>query len=535
MSGAPLARDRPLEAGPVLALLRSYRRGRRVKSRWDRFTDAYTVVLFAVLAGLLAFGALRESAVAEREAVRLIDGLTRWSPTVLFLACVAALRYSTWQGPVLFSLPDVEWLISAPLSRAELIRSRLRRGLTIAAGVGAVLGLAAFVLIQAELGVAAWPLFAATVGGLATLGLLAGAAGWLVESSTERGRTVLRASPLAIPVAAVLALAPAVASGIALWSGPWGWATGPMLAAVGEQIPGWPYQVVLLVTLTSAAVWMAWRNADAAPAEELARRAGMRSGLVAALYFADVRGATLIVRRARESLLGVRRTRLRRPWSSQLAIPWRDALSTARAPTRLAWVVSLVVAGVIAILAVPDRRAILVAGLLAGYVAAAKGLEPLRLEADQPDAHHVLPLAWGQLLLRHCVVPVLVLIVPAAITVVVASVVGPLRSGAALSALLLCPLVSATLVLCAAIAAKRGPFPVELLLLGGDVGAVVLVVWLATGPIVAALALAVPAGLMYRAADDAISISQATGAAAGVLLVTLILTVAYLGSRRQPA
>jgi hypothetical protein len=309
-----------------------------------------------------------------------------------------------------------------------------------------------------------------------------------------------------------------------------------MLAAVGKQIPGWPYQVVLLVTLTSAAVWTAWRNADAAPAEELARRAGMRSGLVAALYFADVRGATLLVRRARESLLGVRRTRLRRPWSSQLAIPWRDALSTARAPTRLAWVVSLVVAGIIAILAVPDPRAILVAGLLAGYVAAAKVLEPLRLEADQPDAHHVLPLAWGQLLLRHCVVPVLVLIVPAAITVVVASVVGPLRSDAALSALLLCPLVSATLVLCAAIAAKRGPFPVELLLLGGDVGAVVLVVWLATGPIVAALALAVPAGLMYRAADDAISISQATGAAAGVLLVTLILTVAYLavaGSRPE--
>jgi hypothetical protein len=131
MSDAPLARDRPLEAGPVLALLRSYRRGRRVKSRWDRFTDVYTVVLFAVFAGFLAFGALRESAVAEREAVRLIDGLTRWSPTVLFLACVAALRYSTWQGPVLFSLPDVEWLLSAPLSRAELVRSRLRRDLAV--------------------------------------------------------------------------------------------------------------------------------------------------------------------------------------------------------------------------------------------------------------------------------------------------------------------------------------------------------------------------------------------------------------------
>lgn len=535
MSGALLARERPMEAGPVLALLRGYRRGRRAKSWWDRFTDVYTVALFATFAGFLAFGAIREGAVGEREAARLIDELTRWSPPVLFLACVAALRYATWQGPVLFSLPDVEWLLSAPLSRTELVRSRLRRGLTVAAGVGAALGLAAFVLIEAELGVAVGPLLAATVAGLATLGLLAGAAGWLVESSTERARMVLRASPLAIPVAAALALAPSVADGgLALWSGPWGWATGPVLAAVGNQIPGWPYQIVLLVALTSAVVWTAWRNADDAPAEELARSAGMRSGLVAALYFADVRGATILVRRARESLLGARRTRLRRPRSNWLAIPWRDALSTLRAPTRLAWTISLVVAGVIAIVAGPDRRVIAGAGLLAGYVAAARVLEPLRLEADHPDACYVLPFPWGRLLLHHCVVPVLVLIVPAVVTIMVAWAVSSLGSDAAVSALMLCPLTSAALVLCAAIAAKRGPFPIELLLLGGDVGAVVLVAWLATGPILAALALAVPASIMYRAASGGISISEATGASVAVLLATLLLAVAYLGSRRQP-
>jgi Family of unknown function (DUF6297) len=534
MSSRPLHRDRPLEARPVLTLLRSYRRGRRVKSRWDRFTDVYTVVLFAAFAGLLVFGAFRESAPGEREAMRLIDGLTRWSPPALFLACVAALRYATWQGPVLFSLPDVEWLLSAPLSRAELIRSRLRRGLTFAAGIGAALGLAAFVLIAAELGVAAWPLFAATVGGLATLGLLAGAAGWLVESSTERARMVLRASPLAIPMAIVLALLPAVAGGVALWSGPWGWATGPVVAALGRRVPGWPYQVVLLVALTSVAVWAAWRSADAAPAEELARRASTRSGLVAALYFADVRGASLLVRRARESLLGVRRRKLRRPRSSRLAIPWRDALSILRAPSRLAWALSLLVAGVIAIVAAPDRRIIVGAGLLAGYVAAARLLEPLRLEADQPDACYVLPFPWGQLLLRHCVVPVLVVIVPAVLTVVVVSVVESLETPTVLAALTLCPLVSAALVLCAAIAAKRGPFPIELLLLGGDVGAVVLVVWLATGPILTALALAIPANLMHEAANDGVSIAQAAGVSVGVLLLTLVLAVAYLRSRRQP-
>lgn len=177
-----------MEAGPVLALLRGYRRGRRVKSLWERFTDVYTVVLFAAFAGFLAFGAIREAAVGEREAAGLIDELTRWSPPVLFLACLAALRYSTWQGPVLFSLPDVEWLLSAPLSRTELVRSRLRRGLAVAAGVGAALGLAAFVLIEAELGVAADPLLAAT-GGWSRHPRASGRGGGVARRVLDRART----------------------------------------------------------------------------------------------------------------------------------------------------------------------------------------------------------------------------------------------------------------------------------------------------------------------------------------------------------
>jgi hypothetical protein len=126
------------------------------------------------------------------------------------------------------------------------------------------------------------------------------------------------------------------------------------------------------------------------------------------------------------------------------------------------------------------------------------------------------------------------MIVPAVLTMVVVSVVESLQPPAVLAALTLCPLVSAALVVCAAIAAKRGPFPVELLLLGGEAGAVVLVIWLATGPILAALALASPAALMHDAANDGVSIAQAAGASVGVLLVVLVLPVAYLGTRRQP-
>jgi hypothetical protein len=535
MSHAAVALERPVDSGPVFAYLRDCQRGHRRKSGWDRFTDAYTVFLFATLGGFLAFGAFRGSAIGHAEAVRFIDELVRWAPPVLLLLFVAALRYCTWQGPVLFSSPDVEWLLSAPVSHAEIVRRRLRRGLVVAAGLGAALGLATFVVVEAELGVAAWPLLCASVGGLISLGLLAGAAGWLIECSPIRARVVLRTSPLVIPVAAALALAPTVVGGdVALWSGPWGWAAAPLIAAAGGSAPNWPYQATLLAVAALASIAIAWRSAGSAPTEELARRAGIRSGLVAALYFVDVRGAALLVRRAGESLLGMRKIQLRRPRSSWLAVLWRDALSILRAPGRIGWALLLTVAGVSAVAEAPDRRAVVAAGVLAGYAAATRFVEPLRLEADQPDAHHVLPWRWGDLLLLHCAVPVLSLTALGVLAVTAASFVELLPSAAAWSALALCPLVSATFASSAAIAGQRGPFPIELLLLGGDTGAVVLLVWLATGPFLAALALILPVSILYRAADDGSSVADATGAAAAVLVVTLLAAVAYLRSRRQP-
>ena len=173
MSRAAISLKRPVEAGPVLAYLEDCRRAHRNKSRWDRFTDAYTVFLFAALGAYLAFAALREGAIGPAKAVPVIDELARWAPPVLLLLLVASLRYCTWQGPVLFSLPDVEWLLSAPLSHVGIVRRRLRRGLAVAAGLGAALGFATFVVIEAELGAPAWPLLGATVGGLVMLGSLA--------------------------------------------------------------------------------------------------------------------------------------------------------------------------------------------------------------------------------------------------------------------------------------------------------------------------------------------------------------------------
>jgi hypothetical protein len=257
--------------------------------------------------------------------------------------------------------------------------------------------------------------------------------------------------------------------------------------------------------------------------------------LVAALYFVDVRGAALLARRAGESLLGVRRIGLRRPRSTWLAVPWRDALSILRAPGRIGWALLLTVAGASAVTAASDRRAAVVAArVLAGYLAAARLCEPLRLEADQPDAHHVLPWRWGDLLLLHCAVPILSLTALAVLAVTAASLAGLLPTAAVWSALALCPLVSATFTSAAAISGQRGPFPIELFLLGCDVGPVILLLWLTTGPILAALAVILPASIMYRAADDGSLVAEVTGATAAALVVTLLAAAAYLRSRKQP-
>jgi hypothetical protein len=137
-------------------------------------------------------------------------------------------------------------------------------------------------------------------------------------------------------------------------------------------------------------------------------------------------------------------------------------------------------------------------------------------------------------LLLHCAVPVLSLTVLGALAVIGASLAGLLSTAAVWSALALCPLISATFVMSAAIAGQRGPFPIELLLLGGDAGAVVLLIWLATGPILAALALILPVSIVYRAAEDGALVAESMGAAAAALVVTLLGAVAYLRSRRQP-
>jgi hypothetical protein len=519
--------------------VRARRRAHRPPGqRSDRFANAYGAGLYLVIGLVIAARLLRQSPARGATATWLVSGgIARTGAALLLLGLLATLRYATWQGPVVFRGPDVQWLLGAPLARVALVRVRLGRSLVAGAAAGALLGLGAFVLLQAELAIAAGPLLVAAVLGPAAVGLLAASLGWLVERSPAAARAVLRASPLALALAAALALVPA-GTGAALWSGPWGWAMGPLAAAAGASVPGWPLQAALLLAATAAALLAAWARAGTVATEELARRAAARSGLAANLYNFDARGAVLVRRHSARGLLGVRRVRIPRPRLPWLAVPWRDALALLRLPERLGWTGGLAGAGVLAAAAEPDRRVVLALAILAGYLAAAQLTEPLRADADQPDASRQLPWTWGQLLLLHCLVPALALAAIAAAAAALAAGLGLLHGTAVWLALAGCPPAAAVLVAASAIAGQRGRLSPGTLATAyglGEFGApTYLFGWVAAGPLLAEVALGIPAATLRAAAGRPDALTNAVAGAAILLLSTLAAELLYLHARPAP-
>jgi len=526
----------------TLGFLRRRRRVHRSpQQRSDRFTGLYTVGLYTAIGAWVSVQALRQSPTRGGSATWLASGgLARAGTVALLLGLLAALRYATWQGPVVFSAPDVHFLLGAPLPRAELVRDRLGRGLLIGAGVGAAFGLAAFVLLEAELGVAAWPLLVAALLGPVALGLLAAALGWLVESSPTTARVVLRTSPLVLVVAAAGWLGGAVAATVDPWSGPWGWAVGPLVAAAGGHDPGWPVQAALLVVLTVATVVAAWLGAGNASLEELERRAGARVGLDASIFMADPRGAALLRRQAVGGLLGVRRRlRLRHPRHRWLAIPWRDALSLLRTPGRVGWALVLCGTSVLTVAVAPDRKLLAAGAVVVAYLGAAQLLEPLRGEADQPDASRQLPWRWGDLMLLHTATPILTLTVIGLTVTVTAALLGLLPGPTLGMALAACLPVAAALVWSAAIAGQRGRLGLDQFMAAsamGELGGPLhLVRWFATGPLVALVALLVPVLVLQGAAGHPTPrMHAATTNAASLLVTALAVQGAWLRSRQPP-
>jgi hypothetical protein len=254
---------------------------------------------------------------------------------------------------------------------------------------------------------------------------------------------------------------------------------------------------------------------------------------------ADPRGAALLRHQAVRGLVGVRRLGLRHPRRRWLALPWRDALGLLRAPGRVGWALVLCGSGTLAVAVAPGRRLLAAGAVVAAYLGAARLVEPLRGEADQPDASRQLPWRWGDLILLHTVTPVLVLTAIGLALTAGLGLAGLLPGPALGMAVAACPPVAAALVWSAAIAGQRGRLGLEQFLtasaMGELVGPLYLLRWFATGPLVALAALLGPVLVLQGAAGSPPQRAQAAVTNAAFLLAcALAVQGAWLRSRHPP-
>jgi Family of unknown function (DUF6297) len=288
--------------------------------------------------------------------------------------------------------------------------------------------------------------------------------------------------------------------------------------------------IALLSGCAMVAAWWAVGKAGDVPLEELDRRSSIRGGVAAAAFVLDFRGVALLQRSARQAITGYRRARVPRPRAPALAMVWRGATSLRRAPARFAWAAGLVAVAVLAIDVSGGSIAQAAIGVIVAYVAATRLVEPMRFEADDTDASRRLPWTWGDLAVRHAALPSIVLTCAAWLAAALLGAAGSIPSSGLLATIAFAPLAAATLAGCAVHMAARGRLPVWLFFYGQEM----VLLWFATGPLMAALAVGIPVSSAVVAFDRGTDPSAALWTPAFLQLIGLAIVLQTLRARKPP-
>jgi hypothetical protein len=123
-------------------LIKDWRAGRATRNVLQAMSDAYVAVFAAVMLGAMVVNVILK---AQRTVAQCTSESCLSARTILpwaaFAATVAiALAASRLFGPVLASAAEGFWLLDAPISRAQLLRSRLVGGVLAAFLGGALVG-----------------------------------------------------------------------------------------------------------------------------------------------------------------------------------------------------------------------------------------------------------------------------------------------------------------------------------------------------------------------------------------------------------
>jgi hypothetical protein len=464
-----------------------------------RLDVLYSAAITTAIFGALAYG----TASAALAQVVTPSWLATYGPPLALVAVALTAGWGAYQGPVVFTVPDVGFLLGAPLSRRALSTRRLALALIAGALVGAVLS----ALLLVGLGGEGRGVDTAQVAGLAIalaeLGALGVAAAWAVQRSARIELALRRAT---WPVAAVAA----------------------GLAAIGLDIGIWA--LAPLTLLVAAAVVAAFRSAGRCSAERHMRRAEARAAALASLASFDARTARLglvraaVGREPRTAAADLRRLRALAAGRGALVIAWRDALTALRAPARVAEAAALIALGTVLTLAVADKPLAVLVGVVLVYFGAALLLGPLRAELDVPDRTRVLLLPRvGNVVLAHVLVPAVLTTAAAALAAAGCAIASSAEPAAALVAAAVAPGIAG----CAAMSARRGG-RVRMSLMAAAVagdptgGAGTIMAWLAAWPSAAALLAAVPA-VMVESGGSAGLLPALLWTVAGSWLVATLL------------
>ena len=132
----------PASPRELKGLIKDWRQGRATRNLMEAFTDAYVVVIGALMVGAMVVNVVLRAQrnVSACDAVSCLSARALL-PWAAFAAAVGiALAASRLFGPVLASAAEGFWLLDAPISRARLLRARLVGALVIALVGGAVMG-----------------------------------------------------------------------------------------------------------------------------------------------------------------------------------------------------------------------------------------------------------------------------------------------------------------------------------------------------------------------------------------------------------
>ena len=132
----------PARVRDLQDLIKDWRRGRATKSLWEAFHDAYVAVIAALMIGAMLINVVlkAQGTMSQCSSVTCLSARTVLPWAAFALAVSVTLAASRLFGPILASAAEGFWILDAPVNRSRLLGPRFAAALSLALGVGAVIG-----------------------------------------------------------------------------------------------------------------------------------------------------------------------------------------------------------------------------------------------------------------------------------------------------------------------------------------------------------------------------------------------------------